>query len=315
MRTLHDHLNHYGVARIHRWSPIRGQADRAVARGDAVRILPGVVAATGLADDPRTIIRALVLWHRDITFVGKTALLLQGLKAPGADRYMDLSRINCVEAFSMTRRVHRPGIRVHRWHMPHRYLTERDGIRMAVPEVSVLMLAIAGEWEWVCEALRQRLVTPASCRKARKSLTRRYSKSEVDAALADIDLNAWSIPELEVSRMLRAVGVTGHKPNRKVWAGERCYYLDQAFDAEHVALEIDGRSVHGTREGFEDTMMRSAHLDRHGWTVLHATPTMVRRNPRFVLDWLASHLHRRHRPKNIYPESVLRRIMNGAQVA
>ncbi|WCC79865.1 hypothetical protein O6R08_10500 [Cutibacterium equinum] len=315
MRTLQDYLNRHGVARIHRYSPIRGQADRAVARGHAVRILPGVVAATGLADDPHTVIRALLLWHRDITLVGRVALVLQGLKAPGADRYMDLARIGSVEAFSRTRCLDRPRIRVHRWHMPRRYLVERDGIWMTMPEVSVLILAIAGDWEWVCEALRQHLVTPASCRKARKALAGRYSKAQVDAALADIDLNAWSIPESEMGRMLRAVGVTGHKPNRKIWAGEHCYYLDQAFDAEHVALEIDGRSVHATADGFEDTMMRSAHLDRHGWTVLHTTPTMMRRSPRFVLDWLASHLHRRHRPKTMYTETVLRRIMNGVRPA
>ncbi len=132
--------------------------------------------------------------------------------------------------------------------------------------------------------------------------------------MADICLAAWSIPELEMGRVLRATGITGHKPNHKVRVGEHYYYLDQAFEAEKVALEIDGGSVHGTIDGFEATMMRSAHLDRHGWKVLHVTPTMLRENPRFVLDWLASHLHRRHRPKTMFTESVLRWIMNGASV-
>ncbi|ETI86249.1 MAG: hypothetical protein Q613_PSC00299G0002, partial [Propionibacterium sp. DORA_15] len=68
--------------------------------------------------------------------------------------------------------------------------------------------------------------------------------------------------------MLRAVGITGHKPNHKVRVGDKYYYLDQAFEDEKVALEIDGRNVHGTADGYEATMMRSAHLDRHGWKVL-----------------------------------------------
>ena len=74
------------------------------------------------------------------------------------------------------------------------------------------------------QALRQRLVIPASCRAARKALTGRYSKSEVDRALADIDLNPWSIPELELARILRAAGITGHRPNHEVWVGEENYH-------------------------------------------------------------------------------------------
>ena len=114
---------------------------------------------------------------------------------------------------------------------------------------------------------------------------------------------------------MRAVGITGVKPNQAVRAGNRRYILDKAFEAEKVALEIDGRSVHGTAGGYEETMMRSAHLDRHGWKVLHVTPTMLRKTPRFVLDWLASHLHRRHRPRTMFSESVLRQIMGGVAPA
>lgn len=270
---------------------------------------------TALARDPRIIIRALLLWHRDVVLVGKAALIMLGMKAPGTHRPMDFHGVNEVEAFSTTRRLTRPRIRVHRWHMPHPFITEREQVRIAAAEVSVLILAIQGEWEWVCEALRQRVVTPESCRQTRKSLTGRYPKAKVDAAVADICLAAWSIPELEMGRVLRATGITGHKPNHKVRVGDRYYYLDRAFEAEKVALEIDGRSVHGTIDGFEATMMRSAHLDRHGWKVLHVTPTMFREDPRFVLDWLASHLHRRHRPKTMFTEFALRRIMSGAAPA
>ena len=315
VRNLGERLDRRGVARIHRHSYVRGQADRAVARGEAVRVLPGVVAATAVARDPRIIIRALLLWHRDVVLVGKAGLIMLGMKAPGTTRPMDFYGVKEVEAFSTTRRLTRPGIRVRRWHIPHWFITEREQIRIATAEVSVLILAIQGEWGWVCEALRQRVVTPESCRQARKSLTGRYPKTKVDAALADICLAAWSIPELEMGRVLRATGITGHKPNHKVRVGDRYYYLDRAFEAEKVALEIDGRSVHGTIDGFEATMMRSAHLDRHGWKVLHVTPIMFREDPRFVLDWLASHLHRRHRPKTMFTEFALRRIMSGAAPA
>jgi len=61
-------------------------------------------------------------------------------------------------------------------------------------------VAIGGGGEGVCEARRQRVVTPESCRQARKSLTGRYPKTKVDTALADICLAAWSIPELEMGK-------------------------------------------------------------------------------------------------------------------
>ena len=89
MRNLGERLDRRGVARIYRHSYVRGQADRAVARGEAVRILPGVVAASAVARDPRIIIRALLLWHRDIVLVGKAALIMLGMKAPGTTRPMD----------------------------------------------------------------------------------------------------------------------------------------------------------------------------------------------------------------------------------
>ena len=303
-----------GMARIVRDSPLRGQADRSVARGDTVRILPGVVAATGAARHVTTMIQALKLWHRDATLVGMAALVLLGLKNPVTQRCWDYTGIQAIEAFSPTRRLRRPRIWVHRWHVPHYFTIEDEGIRVAIPEVSVIILAIQGQWDWVCQALRQRLVTPASCRAARKALTGRYSKAEVDRALADIDLNPWSIPELELARILRATGITGHKPNHQVWVGEGNYryVLDQAFQAEMLGVEMEGRSVHGTPEGYEAMMVRSAHLEQAGWRILHATPTMLRRDPKFVLDWIINHLHKRHRPKTTLTNQVLRQIMNSA---
>lgn len=309
--TLYDHLNHTGVARVRRNSPYRGQADRTVARGDAVRVLPGVIAAAALAYDPTTLIRALWLWDPNTILTGKAALIMHGMTAPNTHHVLDFTGITSIEACSLTRHLSRPGITVHRWHIPDRFITYREHIRLTTPEVCVLILAIHGNWDWVCEALRQRLVSPGSCRAARKSLTGRYPKTQVDQALADIALNAWSIPELHMARLLRATGITGHKSNHEIHAGNRIYYLDQAFNAEKLATEIDGRTIHGTIDGYEHTMMRTAHLEQHGWKILHITPTMLRHHPHFVLDWITTHLHIRHKPTRHYTEPQLRHIMTG----
>lgn len=250
------------------------------------------------------------MWHQNAVLIGKAALVMQGLKPPG-EHLHDFDAVKDIEAYSRTRSIEREEIRVYRWRVPRRYVTQRHGMWVVEPEVSVLLLAIRGDWAWVCEALRQGLVSPESCRDARSSLSWRFSRQRIASALADINLRSWSVPELEFGRLLRAVGITGVKPNHAVRAGDRRYILDKAFEAERVALEIDGRMIHGTAEGYENTMMRSANLDRSGWKVLHTTPTMIRQHPQFVLDWLTSHLHRRHRPRVTFPEHILRQIMAG----
>ena len=40
-----------------------------------------------------------------------------------------------------------------------------------------------------------------------------------------------------MGRVLRATGITGHKPNHKVRVGGRYYYLDRAFEAEKVMVD------------------------------------------------------------------------------
>ena len=167
-----------------------------MAAGKAVRILPGVVSPTSVANDPRVRIKAVHMWHRDAVLIGKAALVMQGLKPPGQHLH-DLDAVKEVEAYSRTRSIEREGIRVHRWRVPRRYVTERYGMWVVEPEVSVLLLALDGDWAWVCEALRQGLVSPESCRASRSSLSWRFSRRQISSALADINLRSWSIPELE----------------------------------------------------------------------------------------------------------------------
>lgn len=135
-----------GVVRIHRFSRTRGQADRAVKAGRAIRMLPGVVADAGRADDSRVKMQAIHMWHRDAVIIGKAALVAQGMIPPGS-RTRDFSAIHLVEAFSRTRGIKREGILVHRWRVPRRYVTQYRDVPMAIPEASVLLLAVRGEWE------------------------------------------------------------------------------------------------------------------------------------------------------------------------
>ncbi|WCC79118.1 hypothetical protein O6R08_06010 [Cutibacterium equinum] len=202
MRELEtEWLGNDGIARITRTSPLRGQADRAVAAGRATRVLPGIVVPTDRADDMSVKIRALHIWDPQVVLVGRVALGLQGITPLDTDS-SGLDAIDEVEAFSPTRRLKRDGLVVHRWHVPDHYILD-DPVALAVPEMSVLLLAIRGEWEWVCAALEQGLVTPWSCRMARGSMSWRSRQHDIDAALDNICGNAGSASELELARRLR----------------------------------------------------------------------------------------------------------------
>lgn len=113
-----------------------------------------------------------------------------------------LGIVHQVEAFSPTRHIRRDGIVVHRWQVADHYILD-EPCALAVPEMSVLLLAIRGEWEWVCAALEHGLVTPWSCRMARGAMSWRFRQHEIDAALGSISLEPWSVSEFQLAQTLR----------------------------------------------------------------------------------------------------------------
>jgi very-short-patch-repair endonuclease len=75
-----------------------------------------------------------------------------------------------------------------------------------------------------------------------------------------------------------------------VQMGSRVAYLDLAFVAERVAVELDGAAYHGTPEQRERDMRRDAALSALGWIVLrfsyqrlHTDPDGVRNEVDAVL--------------------------------
>ena len=202
MRELEtEWLDNDGIARITRTSPLRGQADRAVAAGRATRLLPGIVVPADRVGETDVRIRALRAWHPESVLVGQVALALQGVTPLDADS-SGLGTVHQVEAFSPTRHIRRDGIVVHRWQVADHYILD-EPYALAVPEMSVLLLAIRGEWEWVCAALEHGLVTPWSCRMARGAMSWCFRQHEIDAALGGISLEPWSVSEFQLAQTLR----------------------------------------------------------------------------------------------------------------
>ena len=108
-------------------------------------------------------------------------------------------------------------------------------------------------------ATRAHLAAPAELRAALERhprLPRRRELAELVGLLADgceSELEIWG--HLHV---FDGPGLRHGLRQREVWTGGRRYRLDLAFDAERVAVELDGARFHSTREQRERDLRRDA---------------------------------------------------------
>ena len=61
------------------------------------------------------------------------------------------------------------------------------------------------------------------------------------------------------------------------------YYIDIAFPASRLAIEIDGREFHVDSVAFEKDRWRQNDLVNAGWRVLRFTARMVEESPELVV--------------------------------
>jgi very-short-patch-repair endonuclease len=70
-----------------------------------------------------------------------------------------------------------------------------------------------------------------------------------------------------------------------VWLDGLLYYVDIAFKALRIAVEIDGYEVHRAenRDQFEHDRRKWSALTAAGWRVLHFTGRHLRDQPEWVI--------------------------------
>lgn len=85
----------------------------------------------------------------------------------------------------------------------------------------------------------------------------------------------WSAAERLAHAALRDAGIVGWRSNYAVTVGSNTYFIDVAFPAVRLAVEIDGREFHSDRVQFEQDRHRQNALVSAGWTVLRFTWDML----------------------------------------
>jgi very-short-patch-repair endonuclease len=264
----------------------------AVRRAQITQLLPRVYIRAGRDDDARVRIRASLMYVGDDAMLSHlTALTYWSLPAPAA-----LPSIVHVTVPRGTCRQSRPGVIV-----IHRATYPFSWVRRGEARVSRLERAVVDSWPLVTGpdqrapaivAVAERRTTPQRLRRealGRSNLRGRASLLALCDALEDgcrSELELWGLRHVFRDDPRFAHGVR----QLPVQMGSRVAYLDLAFVAERVAVELDGAAYHGTPEQRERDMRRDAALSALGWIVLrfsyqrlHTDPDGVRNEVDAVL--------------------------------
>jgi very-short-patch-repair endonuclease len=255
--------------------------------GEVRRLLPGVYAPD---DSLEWRVAAVPAWRPDAVICGRAAARLT---------YLPTLAVETVEVATRTA-VAAPGYRFSRTAIPLEHVLQRGPLRLTAAAWTALELATTMGGDAIDDVLRARAVRLGDLWEALRSGSGRPGNRDRLRLLMDSRDNAWSAAERLAHRVLRQHRITGWRANHPVLVGGRRYYLDIAFPALRLALEIDGYAYHGP-DRFESDRSRQNDLVLAGWTVLRITWRMLNDEPEAVVAAVRQALLRTRRQQRRTP--------------
>jgi very-short-patch-repair endonuclease len=79
--------------------------------------------------------------------------------------------------------------------------------------------------------------------------------------------------------LVDAHGLRRPRMNADLALRERFFEIDALWERERVAVELDSRSIHGTRKKFESDRQRDRILVAEGWRTIHITWRQLQEEP------------------------------------
>jgi predicted transcriptional regulator of viral defense system len=273
------------AAGLARWA-----LDDEISRGTWVPVRAGVYrSATAAVSWHQRALAACIGKTRAIAVSHRSAAFLHGVLAMPPSKIEVVTGYNkATEGLSLVARVHR----VRREPLPE----DIESVS-GIPVTSLVrtLADLAGQTppaelvELVDRAVRARQ-SEAARRRLVRGLEQAVPGRRGAASLRDA-LQPWtaggrgspppqSVLEAKVLRVLARSGVPAPALQHEVVlpSGDRCY-LDFAWPASTVALEVDGYAFHSDRRSFSHDRQRGNQLLVQRWQVLHTTWDEVRRNP------------------------------------
>ncbi len=267
----------------------RHSLDAALARGEIVRLAPGVYVGAGNRDEPSARLEAASLWAGPRCAIGgRAALAAYGVVELGS------STITVV-ATRDNRRDPPPGVAIRRLSIAWSTV-EANRANVVEPEDAVIQawpeLQRARRVGTVLDAIRKLELDPIAIRRRLDEYPRVRGRRGLDALLAVAADGVTSFLE----HRARTRVFVGYEFASLVWqapvrAGNRRFVVDALHRASGVALEFDGRAYHGDDAARRRDIERDALLAAQGLTVIRFTyddvmgrPQWCRRQLRRAVD-------------------------------
>jgi very-short-patch-repair endonuclease len=248
---------------------------RAARAGRLSRLLPGVYADPGSADDLMTKVVAASRWDPKAVIRGRAAAALS---------YWDDIGVTTLEVASPVRHSPQPGFAFEHRTIPGDLVQQCGPFSFTVPALTAVELGTMEFTDPIDRALRKRVVTLEAMRDALERTPRRRGNRDRWRLLLDSRSEPWSRAERLAHRIYRGAGIAGWVTNLKTVVPDwGTYVLDIAFERQRLATEIDGRETHDNDDAFESDRERQNALVLAGWTFLRFTWRMLYEDPAYVV--------------------------------
>ncbi|MEL4505877.1 hypothetical protein AAEX63_14165 [Luteococcus sp. H138] len=233
---------------------------------EVVRLLPGVIAASAVAEDFTVRVKAVMLWQPDAIITGDAAARLD---------YWPEHQADVIDVIVPHFTKPAPGVRVHRVALPLDHMVETEGIRRTHPAWTSVWLAEQDGGDAIDEAFRRKEASLEEVQGALGSMSRQTATNLRRFVVANSAENPWSHPERQWHMMLRAHGVTGWIGNLPVVIGGVKMVLDAGMPELKIDMEVQSFEHHTDHATFYKDQSRIANLVANGWTYFPVTVPMI----------------------------------------
>ena len=285
--VIDDLLAREGVILLRDHLDLQNSLSRGVRSGRLARVLPGVYADKGSAGNTGTRIAAVSSWDPNTVICGRAAASLT---------YWPKLKVGEIEVASPTRHAAQSGFSFTRRTVPPEFVYRRGPLKVTSPSLTAIELATLDFTDPIDIALLERQATLESLTAALRATQQRAGNLHRWQVLLDSRAEPWSRAERLAHRLYRGAGVGGWVTNRETVMDEwTTYFIDIAFEALRVAIEIDGKVHLWDAKKFEGDRYRQNALVLDGWLVLWFTWKMLTENPDYVVRMTREALELRDR--------------------
>jgi very-short-patch-repair endonuclease len=275
---------HDGVLLVREHRSLKSSISRWWHAGRLARLLPGTYVHPSAHDDVETRLRAVAARIPDAVIAGAAAARLT---------LWPKEHVRVIEVLVRSRRVPKPGYRFVRRRLAADQVAHADGLDVVSPALVAVDSAALDNGARIDDLLRAHWPLEAIEAALRASPGRPGNRTR-RRVVRRSRTRPWSQAERRLHDLLDRHHIGGWTANVPVTANDHDYWLDVGFEAERVALEVDGFEFHSSRAAFEYDRGRANDLVKDDWKLLRVTWLMLEDEDR-LLSWIVGVVRRRRR--------------------